>query len=89
MDRPAIAEGVDDAGLRRRLLTEHNIEIGGGLGQFAGKMWRIGLMGESSTSSNVLSLLSSLEALLPQFGYEIAAGAGVAAASQSLASDKS
>ncbi len=82
-----VPEGVDDAGLRRRLLTEYNIEIGGGLGQFASKMWRIGLMGESSTSSNVLILLSSLEALLPQFGYEVASGAGVAAASQSLASE--
>ncbi len=82
-----VPEGVDDAGLRRRLLTECNIEIGGGLGIFAGKMWRIGLMGESSTASNVLSLLASLEALLPQFGYEVASGAGVAAASTSLAAD--
>ena len=80
-------EGVDDPGLRRRLLNEYNIEIGGGLGVFAGKMWRVGLMGESSTSSNVLILLSSLEALLPQFGYEVASGAGVAAASQSLAAE--
>ena len=82
-----VPEGVEDAALRRRLLNEFQIEIGGGLGQFAGKMWRVGLMGESSTASNVLMLLSALETLLPQFGFEVAGGAGVAAASQSLALD--
>jgi len=44
-----IPEGVDDAGVRSRLLNERNIELGGGLGKFAGKAWRIGLMGENAT----------------------------------------
>jgi len=44
-----IPEGVDDAAIRGALLTRHNIELGGGLGKFAGKAWRIGLMGENAT----------------------------------------
>ncbi len=44
-----IPEGVDDAAVRGGLLDEHNIELGGGLGKFAGKAWRIGLMGENAT----------------------------------------
>ena len=82
-----VPEGIEDGPMRRRLLDEYQIEIGGGLGQFGGKMWRIGLMGESSTARNVLMLLSALETLLPESGFEVAAGAGVAAASKSLAAD--
>ena len=82
-----IPEGIDDARVRGRLLNEYNIEIGGGLGQLRGKTWRVGLMGESSASSNVLSLLSAMEAILPQEGFEVPRGAGVAAASMSLASE--
>jgi len=47
-------------------------------------VWRIGLMGESSTAANVLVLLAALEALLPRFGFEVPSGAGVAAASREL-----
>ena len=59
-----VPEGVDEAAVRRRLLDEFDIEIGGGLGVFAGKAWRIGLMGESATKKNVLTLLAALEACL-------------------------
>jgi alanine-glyoxylate transaminase/serine-glyoxylate transaminase/serine-pyruvate transaminase len=59
-----IPEGVNDATIRSRLLNEYNIEIGGGLGQFAGKLWRIGLMGESSTPNHVNMLLSALKDLM-------------------------
>jgi alanine-glyoxylate transaminase/serine-glyoxylate transaminase/serine-pyruvate transaminase len=59
-----IPEGVEDMTVRRRLLSEYNIEIGGGLGAFKGKAWRIGLMGESCTEANILLLLSALESLL-------------------------
>jgi alanine-glyoxylate transaminase/serine-glyoxylate transaminase/serine-pyruvate transaminase len=82
-----VPDGIEDAPLRRRLLNEYKIEIGGGLGQFGGKMWRVGLMGESSTVPNVLALLSALETILPESGFEVAGGAGVAAASKSLAAD--
>ena len=59
-----IPAGVDDANVRKRLLEEYNIEIGGGLGPYAGKIWRIGLMGESSTKNNVNMLLSALKQVI-------------------------
>ncbi len=57
-------EGVDEAALRRRLLTEHGIEVGGGLGPFAGRAWRVGLMGEGASHGNVDRLLDAVDALL-------------------------
>ena len=69
------------------LLREYNIEIGKGLGEFAGKIWRVGLMGESSRSEYVLTLLSALENILPREGFEVGPGTGVAAASRSLAGE--
>jgi alanine-glyoxylate transaminase/serine-glyoxylate transaminase/serine-pyruvate transaminase len=77
-----IPDGVDDAGVRRALLEQFGIEIGGGLGPLKGKTWRVGLMGESSTEANVLLLLSALERVLPRFGARVEAGAGVAAAAR-------
>jgi len=55
-----IPEGLADAPVRKRLLEEFNIEIGGGLGNFAGKVWRIGLMGCSCTENHVNMLLAAL-----------------------------
>jgi alanine-glyoxylate transaminase/serine-glyoxylate transaminase/serine-pyruvate transaminase len=55
-----IPERLDDATVRRRLLDEYNIEIGGGLGDFAGKVWRVGLMGCSCTVNHVHLLLAAL-----------------------------
>ena len=80
-----IPEGVDDLEVRQTLLREYTIEIGRGLGDFAGRVWRIGLMGESSKAHNVLAFLSAMEEILPGVGYEVARGAGVAAASKHLA----
>jgi alanine-glyoxylate transaminase/serine-glyoxylate transaminase/serine-pyruvate transaminase len=77
-----VPDVVDDSEFRTRLREEYNIEIGGGLNQLQGKIWRIGTMGESSSISNVLLLLSSLEDLLPKLGFNIDKGSGVAAASQ-------
>jgi alanine-glyoxylate transaminase/serine-glyoxylate transaminase/serine-pyruvate transaminase len=79
-----IPQGVDDAKIRRGLLNEFNIEIGGGLGSLKGQIWRIGLMGYSSTAENVLLFLSSLEKLLSEEGYKLEPGAGVAAAIKAL-----
>lgn len=59
-----IPDGIDDASTRRRLLVEHDLEIGAGLGTFAGKVWRIGLMGHACTESNVRRCLEALEAVL-------------------------
>ena len=77
-----VPDVVDDSEFRTRLREEYNIEIGGGLNQLQGKIWRVGTMGESSSISNVLLLLSSLEDLLPKLGFNIDKGSGVAAASQ-------
>ena len=59
-----IPEGVDDVTVRKGLLEEYGIEIGGGLGDFKGKAWRIGLMGHSATEENVDTVLGALKKLL-------------------------
>lgn len=59
-----VPEGIDEAQVRRQLLNRYGIEIGGGLGELAGKVWRIGLMGESASRDNVHLLLESLGELL-------------------------
>ena len=68
------------SGWRSGLLNEFGIEIAGGLGEFAGKMWRIGVMGNSATPGNMLGFLSALETLLAREGGAPPAGTGVAAA---------
>jgi alanine-glyoxylate transaminase/serine-glyoxylate transaminase/serine-pyruvate transaminase len=60
----AIPQGAEDAKVRKQLLNEHGIEIGGGLGPMAGKIWRIGLMGHTARPTNVDRLLSALAACL-------------------------
>ena len=75
-----IPDGVDDGWVRRELLNRFGIEIGGGLGAFKGKVWRIGLMGYGARQANVLVLLSSLEQLLAEQGHTFDHGAAVAAA---------
>lgn len=59
-----LPEGVDEAKWRTRLLDEHGIEVGGGLGELAGRAWRIGLMGQSCQERNVLLVLEAIERLL-------------------------
>lgn len=60
----ALPDGVDEAAWRRQLLDEHGIEVGGGLGDYAGRAWRIGLMGESASERNVLLLLAAIQRLM-------------------------
>ncbi len=79
-----VPEGIDEAKVRRSLLLDYNIEIGGGLGPVAGRIWRIGLMGENSKPASVLAVLSAIEQLLDKEGYEVARGEGVAAAERAL-----
>jgi alanine-glyoxylate transaminase/serine-glyoxylate transaminase/serine-pyruvate transaminase len=76
---------VDELGIRKKLLHEFDIEIGGGLGPLAGKVWRIGLMGESSRFEHVLRLLSALEQLLAQAKNTITPGESLKAAAEILA----
>jgi alanine-glyoxylate transaminase/serine-glyoxylate transaminase/serine-pyruvate transaminase len=59
-----VPDGVDEAGVRARLLKEFNIEIGAGLGPLKGKIWRVGLMGETSKPENVKAFLSALKTCL-------------------------
>ncbi|MDJ0880507.1 MAG: alanine--glyoxylate aminotransferase family protein [Gammaproteobacteria bacterium] len=75
-----IPKGVDEALVRNRLLSEYNLEIGAGLGDLAGQVWRIGLMGHSSRAENVLFCLSALEAVLGDMGAAINKGVALAAA---------
>ncbi len=56
--------GLDDARVRAQLLNEYNIEVGGGLGDFAGKIWRVGLMGCSCTKNHVNMLLAALRQII-------------------------
>ena len=77
-----IPEGIDDATIRKRLIMDYGIEIGAGLGIFAGKAWRIGLMGESANERNVMLVLNALEKLLIEFGQDVEPGTAVHAASQ-------
>jgi alanine-glyoxylate transaminase/serine-glyoxylate transaminase/serine-pyruvate transaminase len=79
-----IPEGVDDLTLRRALLQEHNIEVGGGIGPMQGQILRIGLMGFGSSEANVLVLLYALETQLLKQGFPVETGAGVSAAVKSL-----
>ena len=74
----AAPEGVDEAAVRKRLLDEYGIEFGGGLGEFKGKAWRIGLMGESASERHVTSALSALETILRGSGNTAVAAAKVA-----------
>ena len=59
-----LPDGADDATLRKALLETYGIEVGGGLGEFAGKAWRIGLMGHSARERSVTALLGALRELL-------------------------
>lgn len=59
-----LPEGVEDGPVRKRLLDEYNIEVGGGLGDFAGKIWRVGLMGNSSSANHVNQLIGALKEIL-------------------------
>ena len=59
-----IPSGVDDASTREKLFSKYHIEIGAGLGNLSGKIWRIGLMGYSAKASNVDKLLSALNRLI-------------------------
>jgi alanine-glyoxylate transaminase/serine-glyoxylate transaminase/serine-pyruvate transaminase len=79
-----IPDGVEDLALRRGLLQEHNIEVGGGIGPMQGQILRIGLMGFGSSEANLLALLYALETQLLKQGFRMERGAGVSTAVQAL-----
>ena len=73
---------IPEAEVRAELLTNYGIEIGGGLGPLKGMVWRIGLMGESSTEAHVLTLLNTLESLFIRGGWLTTPGVALQAASR-------
>jgi len=73
---------IDDAAVRTQLLERFGIEIGGGLGPLKGKVWRIGLMGESCTEANVLTLLNALEEIGIRSGWISSPGVALQAAAR-------
>ena len=76
----AVPPGVDEARVRAELLQQFNIEIAAGLGPLRGKVWRIGLMGESSRRENVTLVLGALEQILAGAGFELSRGKALAVA---------
>jgi len=72
LNTPRVPEGVDDAKVRSWLLENRSMEIAGGFGPLAGKVFRIGTMGYGSTAENVNLILESLAAALKQAGYKSA-----------------
>jgi len=76
-----IPEGTDDLKVRKALLNDFGMEIGGGLGDLAGKVWRVGLMGHASRRRNVFLFLSALETILKAQGVNVQPGALEAASS--------
>lgn len=80
-----IPDGVDDAAVRSKLLHDYNLEIGAGLGDLAGKVWRIGLMGHASSAENVSYCLNSLDEVLTGMGAPIQSGVAVDSASKIIA----
>jgi alanine-glyoxylate transaminase/serine-glyoxylate transaminase/serine-pyruvate transaminase len=81
-----VPEGVDEAAVRRRLLSEFDIEIGAGLGPLAGRIWRVGLMGSGSTLANVVLFLGALHQVLGAAGYKVPSSTSAIAAAESAGS---
>lgn len=79
-----IPEGVDEASVRKELLSKFNLEIGAGLGALAGKVWRIGLMGYASKPENVLFCVNAMEAVLSGYNAHINKGVATEAIQQAL-----
>ena len=73
----SITEGVDEAAVRKALLTDYSLEIGAGLGAMAGKIWRVGLMGHASNPKNVYLCLGAMDAILTSMGAPIISGVAV------------
>ena len=71
---------IEEQNVRKTLLNDYHLEVGGGLGPLKGKVWRIGLMGESSRSEYVLTFLSALEQVLSRSTNDIKAGDALKAA---------
>jgi alanine-glyoxylate transaminase / serine-glyoxylate transaminase / serine-pyruvate transaminase len=79
-----IPTGVDDVKVRSYLLETYNLEIGGGLGALKGKVWRVGLMGYSSSAENILFFISAIGQALALQGHKTDISAGLGAVTSAL-----
>ncbi len=75
-----VPDGVDEAAVGKRLLSDFNIEIGAGLGPLKGKVWRVGLMGETRTHENTRQFFSAFGQILNEAGRKTDTKAALAAA---------
>lgn len=82
-----LPDGVEEGKLRKEIRSNYNIEIGGGLGKFSGKAWRIGLMGYSSREDKVYRLLNAIGEVFKKYGIvdDATVGSQAAKASYDLA----
>lgn len=83
-----IPDGIDDLTVRKRLLAEWGVEVGGGLGPLKGKAWRVGLMGAGSRREYVTLFLAALETCLLDLGHAASPGAALAAANQAYSASQ-
>jgi len=77
-----VPDGVDELKVRQQLLADYGLEIAGGLGEFKGRAWRIGLMGHSCQWKNVVLCLTALSSALRAQGYKASTDAALAAAEE-------
>lgn len=89
LNAAVIPDGVSDVNVRKHLLGKFGIELGGGLGPLKSRIWRIGLMGHSSTRQNVILFLTALENALAVEGMKISPGAAVSAAMEVYSDNES
>src|SRR4029079_8717818 len=89
MNAVSVAHGIDEKEVRRRLLLDYNLEIGAGLGDLAGKIWRFGLMGYSCKMENVMLSLCALETVFTDMGVKVKFGEAEAAAYHAYAAHPS
>jgi len=82
-----VPKGIDEKEVRRRLLDDYSLEIGAGLGDFAGKVWRFGLMGYASRIENVIFCLNALETVFSDMGMKVERGSAQTAAHQFYAAN--
>ena len=75
----SLHQGIDELAIRKALLDEYSIEVGGGFGALKGRLIRIGLMGYNSSRKNVDTVLAALEHVLPRSGFQPNVGAALAA----------
>ncbi|HET9700054.1 MAG TPA: alanine--glyoxylate aminotransferase family protein [Burkholderiales bacterium] len=87
MSAVMVPAGVDDKEVRRRLLADYSLEIGAGLGELAGRIFRFGIMGWSSKMENVMLCLCALETVLSDMGVTVDFGAAESAAYRAYAAN--